>query len=59
MIFRTSEEAIDQLCLLKSDRELRERMGVQARRKVEALIGPEAMQRLLSYYLIRAAEKAA
>ena len=51
-VFRTSEEAIDQLSALQDDEELRRRTGQAARRKVETLLGDEALKRLLAVYLL-------
>lgn len=51
-VFRTSEEAIEQLQRLQSDLELRTRIGAAGRAKAEALLGPEALKRLLAYYLV-------
>ena len=50
-VFRTDEEAIEQLDRLRTDPALRERMGRAARANVETLLGSQALRKLLAFYL--------
>lgn len=53
-VFRTNEEAVEQLAALQDDPELSARIGWAGRRKVEALLGEDALKRLLAVYLLPA-----
>ena len=50
VLYRTDAEAIEWLRRLRSEPGLREEMGTAARKKVEALFGPEARERLVNFY---------
>ena len=53
LLFRDASEAATLVCELVADPSLRRRLGAEARRTVEELLGPDAMARLISFYLAR------
>ena len=50
-LFDETDEAIERISRLMGDRDLRNRMGREARAAAERLVGPEAMRRLAAFYL--------
>jgi glycosyltransferase involved in cell wall biosynthesis/tetratricopeptide (TPR) repeat protein len=51
LVFRTVDEAVDLMRQLVADADLRERLGREARRSVETLLGAPALARLVLFYL--------
>ena len=51
LVFRTVDEAVELMRHLVADMDLRERLGREARRSVEKLLGAPALARLVSFYL--------
>lgn len=51
LVFRTIEEAVGLMRQIVADPELRQRLGAEARRSVEALLGAPALARIVSFYL--------
>ncbi len=51
LVFRTVEEAVGLMRELAADPVLRQRLGAEARRSVETLLGAPALARLVSFYL--------
>jgi hypothetical protein len=52
LVFSTVEEASSMIRDLAADPALRHRLGTAARSSVETLLGPAALERLVSYYLV-------
>ncbi len=52
LLFDTTDEALALLRDLLSDAPLRARLGQAARRTVEEVLGPKALRRLVSFYLL-------
>ena len=53
LLFRTTDEAVEQVRLLAGDPALRERLGAAARASAESLLGEAAMARLVAFYLVQ------
>jgi tetratricopeptide (TPR) repeat protein len=53
LLFSTTEQACQQVTRLVNDLELRQRLGSEARRTAECLLGEAAIQRLVAFYLHR------
>ena len=51
LVFSTVDEAARMIRELAADPALRHRLGAEARRSVETLLGPAALERLVSFYL--------
>ena len=51
LLFRTTEEAVEQVRQVAADPALRERLGAAARVSAESLLGEAAMARLVGFYL--------
>ncbi|WP_428484560.1 glycosyltransferase [Rhodopila sp.] len=51
LVFRTIDEAVELMRALIADPALRQRLGTEARRSVETLLGAPALARLVSFYL--------
>lgn len=51
LVFESTEDAIDQIQALRSDAELRAKLGARARATVERILGPEARRKWIDAYI--------